>query len=177
MRGAISLAAVLALPTTLDSGAAFAERDLLIFVTVGVIVVTLVGQGLTLPALMRLLGVEGDRIWSPDEAIARLEAAQAALDRLDELEEEGGLPEDRVHRLREVYQARFQRCVAVLGGDDADGRAAARDPVARYREVRRELIAVERATLLQLRNAGRLRADVVRLIERDLDLEEARLSA
>ena len=154
MRGAISLAAVLALPTTLDSGAAFAERDLLIFVTVGVIVVTLVGQGLTLPALMRVLGVEGERVWSPDEAIARLEAAQAALDRLDELELEDGLPEDRLRRLRELYQARFQRCVAILGGDDAEDRAAMRDPAARFGEVRRELIGVERATLLELRNAG-----------------------
>jgi Na+/H+ antiporter len=177
MRGAISLAAVLALPTTLDSGAGFAERDLLIFVTAGVIVVTLVGQGLTLPLLIRLLGLEGERRWTPDEAIARLEAAQAALDRLEELAAEHDIPEERLRRLRELYEARFERCMAVLGGDDDDGRRLAREPAARYGELRRELIGAERQALLDLRDRGRLQGDVLRLIQRDLDLEEARLPA
>jgi len=133
MRGAISLAAALALPQTLDSGAPFAERELLIFVTVGVIAVTLVGQGLTLPLLLRKLRLYGDREWSPDEAIARLEAAQAALDRLDELEREERISEERLRRMRELYRARFRRCMAVIGGESEEARVASREPRALWR--------------------------------------------
>jgi Na+/H+ antiporter len=177
MRGAISLAAALALPEKLRSGAPFAERELLIFVTVGVIAVTLVGQGLTLPLLLRKLGLQGEREWSPDEAIARLEAAQAALDRLDELEREERIGEERLRRMRELYRARFRRCMAVIGGDGDEARAASREPAERYGELRRELIGVERDAILGLRNEGRLKPDVMREIQRDLDLEEARLPA
>jgi CPA1 family monovalent cation:H+ antiporter len=171
MRGAISLAAALALPGSLD------QRNVLIFVTVGVIAVTLVGQGLTLPLLLKALGIEGAREWSPDEAIARLEAAQAALDRLDELEREERISEERLRRMRELYRARFRRCMAVIGGDGDEARAASREPVVRYSELRRELIGVERDAILGLRNEGRLKPDVMREIQRDLDLEEARLPA
>jgi Na+/H+ antiporter len=173
MRGAISLAAALALSSEI------AERDLLIFITVGVIAITLVGQGLTLAPLLRLLGVERDRAWSPDEAIARLEAAQAALDRLDELEREERIGEERLRRMRELYRARFRRCMTVIGGDADEVREglAARDAVQRYSMLRRELIGVEREAILGLRNEGRLRQETMRLIERDLDLEEARLPA
>jgi CPA1 family monovalent cation:H+ antiporter len=173
MRGAISLAAALALPATVQ------QRELLIFVTVGVIAVTLVGQGLTLGPLMRRLGIEGERDWTPDEATARLEAAQAALDRLDELEREDRISEERLRRMRELYRARFRRCVAVIGADGEDARPQddAREALERYGALRRELIGVERDALLGLRNEGRLRAETMRLIQRDLDLEEARLPA
>ena len=171
MRGAISLAAALAVSESVP------QRGLLIFVTVGVIAVTLVGQGLTLGPLMRLLGVERGREWSPDEAVARLEAAQAALDRLDELEREGEITAERLRRMRELYRARFRRCMAVIGGDADEARAAAREPGERYSELRRDLIGVERDALLGLRNEGRLKPDIWRDIQRDLDLEEARLPA
>lgn len=177
MRGAISLAAALALPQLLDDGSPFDQRDLLIFVTVGVIAVTLVGQGLTLPALLKALGLQGEREWSPDEAIARLEAAQAALDRLDELEGEERISEERLRRMRELYRARFRRCMAVIGSDGDEARSASREPAERYGELRRELIGVERDAILGLRNEGRLKPDVMRDIQRDLDLEEARLPA
>ena len=144
------------------------------------IAVTLVGQGLTLGPLMRRLGIESEREWSPDEAIARLEAAQAALDRLDELEREERISEERLRRMRELYRARFRRCMAVIGGGDGDdgrGAQAARDTIERYSALRRELIGVERDAILGLRNEGRLRQDTMRVIQRDLDLEEARLPA
>ena len=173
MRGAISLAAALALSEQIE------QRELLIFVTVGVIAVTLVGQGLTLGPLMRRLGIEGVRDWSPDEAIARLEAAQAALDRLDELEREDRISEERLRRMRELYRARFRRCMAVIGGDGDEARAEAaqQETIERYTALRRELIGVERATIVGLRNQGTLRQETMRLIQRDLDLEEARLPA
>jgi Na+/H+ antiporter len=178
MRGAISLAAVLSVPTTLHSGAPFPGRDLLVFLTVAVIAVTLVGQGLTIGPLIRALGIHGERPWTPDEAIARLEAAQAALDRLDELEQEGLIDEDTLRRLRELYRARFRRCMAVIGGDEDPG--VLDDSVKErktYAQVRRELIQAERRAILALRNEGRVRSDVMRKIQRDLDLEEARLGA
>ena len=166
MRGAISLAAALAVPLAVDA------RPQILYLTFVVLLVTLVGQGLTLPALLRALRVEGPRPWTPDEAVARLEAAQAALDRIDELEDEG-VDEDRLRRMRELYRARFRACIAVIGGEDG-GRPPA-DPRREYGELRRDLIGVERATLLRLRNAGSLRQETMRQIERDLDLDEARL--
>jgi Na+/H+ antiporter len=176
MRGAVSLAAALALPLELDSGASFAQRDLIIYLTVAVILFTLVVQGLTLPALVRALGLGMEEPWSPDEAVARLAAAQAALDRLEELETGGDpIPETALERLRELYRARFARCVASLSGD---GRPISiENPLEGYRSTRQQLIAAERSVLLGLRNEGRLKADVFRRIQRDLDLDEARLSS
>jgi monovalent cation/hydrogen antiporter len=174
MRGAVSLAAALALPFTLDSGAAFGSRDLIVYLTVAVIFVTLVGQGLTLPALVRWLGLSSEGPWAPDEAVARLAAAQAALDRLDELES-GGTPvsETALERLRELYQARFARCVAALQG--ADSELPIEDPLSGLRRLRADLIQTERKTLLEMRNDGRIKQDLFRHIQRDLDLDEARL--
>jgi monovalent cation/hydrogen antiporter len=167
MRGAISLAAALSVPV------AVAERSQIVYVTTVVILVTLVGQGLTLPALLRALRVQGARPWSQDEAIARLETAQAALDRIDELEDEGAT-EEQLRRMRELYRARFRACQSVLGGE-RDGRPPPPDPRLRYEELRRELIGVERSALLSLRDEGRVRPEVMREVQRDLDLEEARL--
>ena len=177
MRGAVSLAAALAIPLELDSGAEFATRDLIIYLTVAVILVTLVLQGLTLPFLLRRLGMAGQHAFPPDEAIARLAAAQAALDRIDEVEQSGeAVPEVAIERLRELYRARFARCVASLQGDT---RAVTfgESPISGYRSLRRELIAREREVLLNLRDEGRTKIDIVRRIERDLDLDEARLSS
>jgi CPA1 family monovalent cation:H+ antiporter len=174
MRGAVSLAAALALPLTLDSGAPFTSRNLIIYLAVAVMFVTLVGQGLTLPLVVRWLGLGRHEAWSPDEAVARLNAAQAALDRLEEMEgTEPGIPENVIQRLREIYQARFARCVASLSG--RDGGTPIEDPLKGYRRVRRELIDTERGTLLEMRNDGRLKQDTFRRIQGDLDLDETRL--
>ena len=174
MRGAVSLAAALALPFELDSGAPFGSRDLVIYLTVAVIFVTLVGQGLTLPWVIRWLGLSEEEPWAPEEAVARLAAAQAALDRLEEVEAtEPGVPENAVERLREVYQARFARCVAALSHED--GPVQIEDPLTGYRRLRTQLLETERDALIALRDEGRVRQDVFRRIQRDLDLEEARL--
>ena len=174
MRGAVSLAAALALPFTLDSGAPFDSRDLIVYLTVAVIFVTLVGQGLTLPSLVRRLGLSSSGPWAPDEAVARLAAAQAALDRLDELEADGTpVPENALARLRELYQARFARSVNALGGNA--GETSIEDPLTGYRRLREDLIGTERRTLLEMRNDGRIKQDLFRRIQRDLDLDEARL--
>ena len=96
MRGAISLAAALSIATDIPG------RSEVIFLTFVVILVTLVGQGLTLPALIKTLKLPSEREWSPEEAVARLEAAQTALDRLDELEEDDRISEEALRRLRDA---------------------------------------------------------------------------
>jgi monovalent cation/hydrogen antiporter len=168
MRGAVSLAAALAVPLSVNG------RPQIIFLSFALILVTLVGQGLSLPFIVRKLRLEEPRRWSDEEAVARMEAAQSALDRIDQIEQDERAGEAQLKRLRDLYRARFRMCQAVLGGEDPD--AAAREQrIADYGELRRELIGVERDELLTLRGAGRLRNQTMRQIERDLDLEEARI--
>jgi hypothetical protein len=114
--------------------------------------------------------------WAPDEAVARLAAAQAALDRLDELEASGDpVPDAALDRLRELYRARFARCIAALSGEG--GSRPIEDPLSGYRRLRGDLIGVERDALLGMRDDGRLKQDVFRRIQRELDLDEARLQS
>lgn len=170
MRGAVSLAAALAVPLDVPG------RPQIIFLTFALILVTLVGQGLSLPFIVKALRLERPRRWSDEEAVARMEAAQAALDRLDEMEDEERASEVQLKRLRDLYRGRFRMCQAVLGGGDPET-AAREQRIADYGELRRELIGVEREELLSLRGDGRLRPPTQRQIERDLDLEEARIRA
>jgi len=170
MRGAVSLAAALAVPLDVPG------RPQIIFLTFALILVTLVGQGLSLPFIIKALRLERPRRWSDEEAVARMEAAQAALDRLDEMADEERASDTQLKRLRDLYRGRFRMCQAVLGGGDPET-AAREQRIADYGELRRELIGVEREELLNLRGNGRLRAPTQRQIERDLDLEEARIRA
>jgi Na+/H+ antiporter len=170
MRGAVSLAAALAVPLSVGA------RPQIIFLTFALILITIVGQGPSLPFIVRALDLEHPRRWSDEEAVARMEAAQSALDRLDEMEKEGRATEPQLKRLRDLYRARFRMCQAVLGGEDPEV-AAREQKLADYGLLRRELIGIEREELLTLRSAGRLRHETLRMIERDLDLEEARIRA
>ena len=170
MRGAVSLAAALAVSLNVPG------RPQIIFLTFALILITLVGQGLSLPFVIHKLRLEEPRRWSDEEAVARMEAAQAALDRIDEIEDEERADESQLQRLRDLYRARFRMCQAVLGGEDPET-AAREQRIADYGELRRELIGIEREILLELRGAERLRNATMRQIERDLDLEEARIRA
>jgi len=170
MRGAVSLAAALAVPLSVS------DRPQIIFITFALILMTLVGQGLSLPFVIRKLHLEEPRRWSDEEAVARMEAAQAALDRIDEIEDEERATDSQLQRLRDLYRARFRMCQQVLGGEDPEV-IAREQRLADYGALRRELIGVEREILLELRAGERLRNATVRQIERDLDLEEARIRA
>jgi monovalent cation/hydrogen antiporter len=172
MRGAVSLAAALALPLTTDSGASFPERDLIIFLSFAVILFTLVVQGLTLPALIRRLGIEEDDAEEREEFAARIAAAEAALARLEELGGEEWARDDTVDRMRGLYNYRRRRFAARADGDDTDGieeRAAA------YQRLIREVLNAQRDELLRLRNRREISDDVMRRVQRDLDLEDQRL--
>jgi NhaP-type Na+/H+ or K+/H+ antiporter len=178
MRGAISLAAALAIPLTVQNGASFPGRDQILFLTFCVILVTLVVQGMSLPLLIRRLGLaEAEGEEEREETEARLRAAEAALAKLDELADEARVREDTTTRMRDLYEYRRRRFAArhseqSESGEEGDGyeeRSLA------YQRFRREMLGVERAELLRLRSEGRISDEVRRRVERDLDLEDARL--
>ena len=172
MRGAVSLAAALALPLETDAGAGFPGRDLIIFLTFAVILATLVVQGLTLPFLIRLLRLEDDGVEDREDAKARIHAAEAALARLEELTAEDWVREDTAERMRGLYDFRRSRFRARLDGEDDDG---VEERSQSYQRLRRELLAAERDAMLALRRAGRIGDAVVARVQRDLDLEDQRL--
>ena len=172
MRGAVSLAAALALPLTTDNGAPFPDRDLIVFLTFAVILGTLVVQGLTLPGLIRLLDLEDDRVPEKEDAKARIHAAEAALERLEELIDEEWVREDTAERLRGLYTFRRERFAARF---EPERDRSIEDRSADYQRLRHELLEAERRAVLELRRAGRIDDEVMRRVVRDLDLEDARL--
>jgi|KBSMisStaDraftv2_1062788.scaffolds.fasta_scaffold17435_2 CPA1 family monovalent cation:H+ antiporter len=172
MRGAVSLAAALAVPLTTNGGSSFPQRDLIVFLTFCVILGTLVFQGLTLPMLISVLGVEADHLDEKEEAKARIKAADAAIARLSELESEDWVRDDTAERLRGLYGFRRNRFASRFDRDD-DG--AIEEQSLSYQRLRRELLDAERSELVNLRREGVISSDVERRLHRDLDLEDARL--
>ncbi len=171
MRGGVSLAAALALPLTLDGGEPLPLRDLVIFLTYAVILATLVVQGLALPWLIRRLGVEEE----PDvdiESEARLRAAWAALQALDEFENADWTRPETVQRMKNLYEYRIRRFNARLDPED-DGDMEEGSLL--YQKLRRKVLEAERAEIIRMRNRGIINDEIMRRIERDLDLEDARL--
>jgi monovalent cation/hydrogen antiporter len=167
IRGAVSLAAALALPVD------FPRRDLIVFLTFSVIIATLVVQALTLPALIRVLGIEDDGRTAREEAKARIKAAEAALARLEELSTEDWVRDDTAERLRGAYGFRRDRFRRRLDGDQDDG--AIEERSVNFQRLRRELLDAERRAVIDLRNAGVINEDVLLRLQRDLDLEDSRL--
>ena len=172
MRGAVSLAAALALPLTTDSGAPFPDRDLIVFLTFAVILGTLVLQGLTLPGVIRLLDLEDDGLAEKEDAKARIHAAEAALARLEELLDEEWVREDTAERLRGLYTFRRDRFTSRF---DPEGDRSIDERSANFQRLRHELLEAERRAVLELRRSGRIDDEVMRRVVRDLDLEDARL--
>jgi Na+/H+ antiporter len=174
MRGAVSLAAALALPLSTDAGEAFPHRPLIIFLTFGVIFGTLVLEGLTLPAVVKALGIEDEGRAEKEEAKARLYAAEAALARLEELAEEDWVRDDTLERLRGLFGFRRERFRSRF---DPESDGAVEDRSAAFQRLMRELLDAERNAVFELRRNGRIDDAVMRRVVRDLDLEEARLDA
>ena len=171
MRGSVSLAAALAIPITTDAGADFPNRELIIFLSFAVILVTLVGQGLTLGPLINRLGLMDDGIEEQEERVARRAVAEAGLGRLEEIGEPDWISPESIGRARNLLDYRRQRFDALAGGDGQpfEDRAVA------WRRLMYELYDAQREHLVELRNRGEISDEVRRKIERDLDLEESRL--
>ena len=174
MRGADSLVIALALPLTTAAGRPFPGRSVIIFVTFVVILMTLVVQGLTLSPLIRWLGLRGDRSGEDEETIARLGTARAGIAKLDELIGRGGdvaaaaraLRTQHVHR---VHRFESRRRHTRHDRDEAYSEA--------WRRARAEMIAAERRELVRLRDDGTIADDVMRRVQRDLDLEQMLVGA
>jgi monovalent cation/hydrogen antiporter len=169
MRGAVSLAAALAVPGSVEG------RELIVFLCFTTIVWTVFLEGLSLPALLRALDIHSDEAEEREEAHARLHVAKAAMRRIDELAEEEWVREDTATRTRALYEFRARRFAARLGkrwdGDEED-----RDHRSmKYQRLVREAIDAQRDALGELRREGRIGDDVLRRVQRDLDLEETRL--
>ncbi|XVV10169.1 Na+/H+ antiporter [Actinoplanes sp. CA-131856] len=174
-RGAVSLAAALAVPESVGSGSAFPDRDLIVFVTAGVIVVTL-AQGLVMPAVVRWAGAETDTSAGRERRLAEIQAVEAALDGLEDEAHELGAAPDVVERTR----AEYREHLAALRADAAGSTDAASTTILRhqqqYRDLRIALIARERAEIIALRDRRRIDDLVLRRIEAVLDAEEVRLT-
>ena len=169
MRGVVSLAAALALPVTIAGGARFPFRDEIILFTFGVILSTLVLQGLTLTPLIRRLRLAEDETLDLEEAWAREAAARAALTRLEELARDTASRREDVERLQALYGQRLQRASSLSMDDgNAVGRAA-------YRRLRHETLTAERRALIALRDEGVVSDEVLHRLEGELDVEAIRI--
>ena len=166
MRGAVSLAAALALPQSVPG------RDLIVFLVYGVILVSLLLEGATLSPLIRLLGLHDDGRLERLEVKARIKAAKAAIARIDELVGEEWVREETAERMRGFYEFRIRRFRARFDESD-DG--AIDDRSLAYQHFQRQVLEAQREEIIRLRNERIISDDVLRRIERDLDLEDARL--
>ncbi len=168
-RGAVSLAAALAIPTSLASGVPFPHRDLLVFLTFSVILVTLVGGGFTLPAAIRRLNIPDETDEEGKELRrAVIGIATAALDRIGMLESEGGIDAHHATALRRRYEQKRR-----LAGDEPS--TGELEDVRRDAAAEHEVIVAERRALIEMRRNGEIDNTVLRRVQRTLDLAEQRI--
>jgi monovalent cation/hydrogen antiporter len=172
MRGAVTLAAALALPLSTDSGSGFPARNVIIFLAFAVIVVTVVLQGLTLPWLARAVDLPVDSREPQEEAYAWIRAMEAGLARLEELHDQPWVDPNVVQRLRDTFDLRLAQYAARKEGTE-DRKAEKKVKASRH--LRRELLDAERAAVVELRRSGEISDAVEREVFRELDLEDARL--
>jgi len=176
IRGIVSLAAALALPFATSDGQPFPARDLILFLTFSVILITLVGQGLLLPAVIRLLDLAKDghrelRADRAEEFAARRSAVEAGLERLAQLASERSLGEEVVRPVRTRYHDRLKHIVRSSDGDDGQRKLGELD-----HEIELLLIEAERNHVNELSSQGKLKDEARRRIEREFDLREAKIA-
>jgi len=174
MRGVVALAAAISLPEYLHDGSPFPQRNLIIFLTFSVIFVTLVLQGLTLPPLIRWLGLAETDEKNPEEEQARRDMIKATLAYLEAARENDSPEFEPVYdELMHAQRRRLNR----LGGTDADDTEHDPKQYDRYLELTRHIRALQRATILNLRNQNQINDETLRKLEYELDLLDAQSSA
>ncbi|HMG04061.1 MAG TPA: Na+/H+ antiporter [Chthoniobacterales bacterium] len=171
MRGADSLAGALAIPFVLADGAPFPGRDLILLLTFCVIFGTLVVQGLTLKPLVRWLKIVDDHVPEKEERLARLKANEAALARIEDMGSSSQARPESVERLRSEYADRIRQLSKEASHEEGVRRLFSRD----FEELAREALETERDTVIALRNEESINDEVLRRIQHDIDLAEARL--
>ena len=172
MRGAVSLAVALALPFTTHAHDPFPQRDIIVFLTFAVIFFTPVVQGLSLPTLIRRLGVSDGGADADEELRARLVATKAALEQIDALGGEEWTRDETVERMRALYEYRKRRFAARAGKIEDDGYE---DRSLAYQHMVQLVLGAQRDALLRMRSDGELSNEGMNRILRELDLEESRL--
>ncbi len=174
MRGVVSLAAALAVPLVLSDGSAFPHRNLILFISFIVILVTLVLQGLSLPWVIRKLKIEipGDETEEELEMALKLQMAEAALGHMNVHYPEEVMQIDAYKRLKERYERMAKNAYNKL----LEGEAEPSDFLPRYRQMLRELVTAKRAALQRLKKEQLYSDELLRKKEWELDLEEARLN-
>ncbi len=175
MRGVVSLAAAFSLPVTISTGAPFPQRNIILFITFAVIFVTLVLQGLTLPSLIRYLGVSKKTEASSEEQTARRQILRRALQELDRMRENDDDNAEGVYsNVAQQYRARLANIEAKEEGDEDSDQF--RLDYVRYRDLTRKLRQIERSMAVQLRDENKINDEALRRIERELDLLDARFA-
>ena len=164
LRGAVSLAAALALP------AGFPERSVVLLLTFAVILVTLVGQGLTLPSVLRWAVREGPNLDGDEQTIARQAAYRAGLEEIARAREQWADHQPLLDRLESGLRDRSEH----LATQDPDETAERRQERIEHEEIQRGVIAAQRTAVIELRDRREINDQTLRLIERELDLEELR---
>lgn len=172
MRGAVSLAAALAVPLTVRSGAPFPDRDLIQFLTFAVIFATLVVQGLSLPTLIRRLKISDGGAAEEEELRARLGATKAALAQIEALRAEDWTRDDTLDRMRSAYDYRKRRLAARAGKIEDDGYE---DRSLAYQQAVQIVLSAQRDALVELRRDGTISNETMNRVIQELDLEESRL--
>jgi CPA1 family monovalent cation:H+ antiporter len=170
MRGADSLAGALAIPFVLANGQPFPGRDLILLLTFGVIFGTLILQGLTIKPLVGWLGIVDDHAIDKEERLARLRANEAALARIEDLGASGRSRPESIERLRSEYADRIRQ-LSKQSKEESVRHLYSRD----FEELAREALQTERDTVIALRNEESINDEVLRRIQHDIDLAEARL--
>ncbi|PZF59643.1 Na+/H+ antiporter [Curtobacterium sp. MCSS17_008] len=171
-RGAVSLAMAVAVPRTLESGGAFPDRDLIVFVTAGVVVVTIVGQALVLPAVLRRAALPEDESVGEERRFAERTAVEEALDALPRLARKAGADRATVDRVRKDLEAHLD-VIEARAEDDEDHPALQRHDATVALEL--ALVRHKAATLLRLRDEDEIDDLVLRQVRAGYDAEEARL--
>ena len=174
MRGVIALAAAISLPQLLDNGSPFPERDTMIFLTFCVIFVTLVLQGLALPPLIRKLGLAGVAGKDPEEAKGRRAMTEAAVAYLEERREHDQAEFAPVYD--ELIRVQRMR-LSVLDEDSSEESVARMEQYERYRSLMVQVQSVQRAAILQLRSQREINDEVMRKLEREIDMTQVRYSS
>jgi Na+/H+ antiporter len=171
MRGVVSLAAAMALPSVLADGSEFPRRNMIVFLTFCVIVVTLVLQGVTLPPLIRALGLAGSSGPKCEEQEARAIVIGAALSHLEERKARDG---DEYSSMYDDLTGHYRKRLARVQSVDGNQEESAHHD--RFIEVSRETLRIEREAAVRLRDVGRINDEILRRLERELDLTESRFA-
>jgi monovalent cation/hydrogen antiporter len=179
MRGIVSLAAALAIPLLIADEKPFPYRDEIVFITFGVILITLVGQGLTLGPLVRLLKLDAGDQDARELALARRELAFAALARLDVMEITDGTAPNLIEEVRREYAHRVKRFERTIRAAEETvvGALPEEEPCGTVHDIQRVALLAERDMLIKLRDDGHISDEILRHVQNELDIEELRLSA